>query len=1208
MAADNEQPVTRRNPSRAAFGAIFRYELRHRIRSLSTWVVCGMLFVFWLAASLRLGYDPNLWGTHGEVFHNAPLVLYVFLAVNGFVAFFALPVLVADSTHRDIATNTASWLFALPITAGTYFWARFFGAFVSFAGVCALASSALLVGPPLAVSLGMVEAHRVLALPIGYLADGYLKVLLPTLFVGAAVVYSAVIFAKRYSAAITATLILFLGCIIAVQLSRYERQEWIQLLNPTAFHAIHDGTLFWDVVERNTAFLSLSGSFLWNRILWIALATAILVFASRRFSFERYLAVSGRRTVKPAQLAKTLSESTELPDTQPPQRITWATAIHSLVRRTAFEVSSILKEPMFFGLFALAFLWVCINNYASVVLAIERPLPTTDRMLVSTRALWMLTFIAIPFLAATLVHRERSANFDVIVDSTPAPNWLLYGPKLCALVLLTALFPLIVLVGGVLIQSLFQYHAFEWDQYSVRLILIYFPQLLHIGIVAFGISVLTNGRIRGFCFTLLLLYASVFGYESKLVQHELLLQAYETKTNYSVFGGLGHEGWKVFWYHIYWLSIAGVFLWLGTTLWSRGYDKSLGDRFRAAFLTRSPGKWLPLVGCIGAIAAATSVIIWNQHRLNPYVSLDQRLLKAAEYERAYRPMANLPKTTPETVSIDVEFFADRRKANYSIVELGRNDTLEPISEVFISAPVFAEVGKFLYEGDVVEPTFVDPKHGVHHYKLPRSIPPGASSRIEVGGTIHRVGFSNGRAKHALEPTGLMLDQSLMPRIGYDKSRELTNDLRRRQFSLGRQPHREEGAVGITNVELDVTSEDPLRTVASGALQDVSTQAGKQTRRFRTRVAGPATYMVASGHYAVRESTLRAADGREVGLAIYHHPAHTQNVEPIAAALVRGVRFLAERLGPYPYDALQVIEIRGEYRDVKTYPGVIAIPEGKLWIADLRSPAREHTPDFHLTRALATLWWKHRLSASGASVAPALADGVPNYWALRHVMERHGPDVLQREYVRRMVESYFFKRAARSQSEKPILASVEDEGFVYKTKTALALLAMGQRFGLEFVDERLSELYRTLATASDEPDMSAHALFRAIGATMSEDDWDVLNEYFADVTYKDFRVESLRAEETEGGTYRVSFEVNAAHHQLGTTITSPAFDLEVGFRAPNEAGRSTLFDIRTFQWRPEQPLLVVELNRLPTHIELDPRRLFLDRNLPDNRARLWLSDR
>lgn len=1192
------------------FYRFFIHELTFRLRSRVSWITCAMLFTFWFFATLKLGYDPNMWGASGEVYHNAPLVIYILLAVKGFVAFIALPLFMADPLHRDLTTGTGSWLFALPIHEQSYFWGRFFGSFASLGLIIVIASLSLLLAPHAAVEMGMVEAERILNFPLVYLLDGYVKILLPTLFMSAAIVFSLVVLTRKFAAALIATVVLFLGSIIAVQLSRYGyHNEWLQYINPTGFHAVHDSTLFWTVEQRNSAFIPFTGTLLYNRLLWVGVGLAILIFTALRFSFTRYLS---EPEFRPKSILDE-SNSGHKPRLARPSEVDhgnsrWSQA-YLLVRQAKLETTTLLREPLFIALFALCAAWVLVNNLSWQYLQSDNQLPITEAAIQSKRALWMLTFIALPFLASTLIYRERVIGLDAIVDCTPAADWILYGSKLLSLIVLTLLFPTLVMLGGITTQLFSTYYKFDLPLYLTDLYLIYFPYLLQISLIVFTVCVFVNDRIKGFAISILFLYFSVFGHESKLFQHEMLLQLYETDYTYSAFSGYGAQSEKLFWYNLYWLSLSGFLAFLALLFWNRG-NNSLAERLKLARQRLTPRPALCGLFFIGVFFISTGTIVYNQHELNDYVTKENKAAKQANYETTYRKLASAPRPVIRRARLHIEFYPDKRRADYTASIQIQNVGSPPIEALRLTTRDQVTLKHVEINDEQITAFSVDPIHRYASYRLPEPLLTGQSKWLNLDARLKYSGFSNGKMPQDLVTNGALLIETLLPHFNYDSGRELSIPYKRHNQGLPKRLPAPDQESEDRRLDWEVT----LGTVASqtpiapGYLERRWKYNGRNYARFLSAANDWRRLALLSGTYTTHQQTWRGPQQTAVEISVSHHPQHGVNTERILKTTERALSYLTTVLGPYPYPELRIVETSNAIPDPTTYEQLILIPEKTLWTADYRNDRSPDYADYIITRELAKLWWSRRLAPSKGKGSDVIAEALAEYLAHRMIENVYGTDLLVKKYLPRTVRSYFFFRAAQSENEVPVQFSGNDDVSIYGTKAALALHALAHIIGTQDLNRLLGDFYRYISKKTIHSVANAESLYQYLLAKLSTADNALLIEYFTQIIDYDLHLEYALYTPLPDGQYHVYLKPHRSA-RAGKLVPGQAISpkpMEIGIYTEIGKNRTLrLVHLESYVWSNENPIVEIVIDQKPVYATIDPFRIYLDSEPNNNRIRVRL---
>ncbi len=169
-----------------------------------------------------------------------------------------------------------------------------------------------------------------------------------------------------------------------------------------------------------------------------------------------------------------------------------------------------------------------------------------------------LFFLVIAALyAGELVWRERDTHFEGIHDALPmreSTDWL---SKLAALIFIELFLTTIVMICGVIMQTVSGYYHYEFLQYFKELYLITFPQILTFALLALFLQTMlsnkfiAHGLVIGFFVLNIVLFN--FGWENTLY-----LFGNTPPYTYSDMNGYGHFVPALFWSLVYWLAIACV--------------------------------------------------------------------------------------------------------------------------------------------------------------------------------------------------------------------------------------------------------------------------------------------------------------------------------------------------------------------------------------------------------------------------------------------------------------------------------------------------------------------------------------------------------------------------------------------------------------------------------------------------------------------------
>jgi ABC-2 type transport system permease protein len=260
------------------FREIFRFEFVYQARRVRTWLYFAVLFA---VAFQLVRTDPGL----GDGVVNSSYDIAQDTVLTGLLWVLMAPAVAGSAAARDVQTRMHPLIYAAPITKADYLGGRFLAAFVL---------NALIL---LAVPLGILAA---LYLPgsapefIGPLRpavylSSYGVLALPTAFTFTAVQFSLAALKRRPIVAYLGTVLFFgtVGLTGALVTNVLQMPALGKLLDPSCrFNVLILMSDTLTPLERNTVLVGLESSILANRLLWVCLALAILVFTHLRFRLD----------------------------------------------------------------------------------------------------------------------------------------------------------------------------------------------------------------------------------------------------------------------------------------------------------------------------------------------------------------------------------------------------------------------------------------------------------------------------------------------------------------------------------------------------------------------------------------------------------------------------------------------------------------------------------------------------------------------------------------------------------------------------------------------------------------------------------------------------------------------------------------------------------------------------------------------------------
>ena len=635
------------------FKTIFKYELKHWLKQPTTYIYAIVLFAIAFVTMMGMASEPPKRFNSRIV--NAPLFLYSMTKRFMLIVFFLVPAVVGVSASRDFSSRMHTLLFAYPFQKRPYLLAKFASAFTIFLGI----SGMLFLGYALGASMPWVSPELVQAMdPIAY---GQLIGLffLPNLLLISVLVFGVVVLSRNvYAGYVTTFLfVLMLPALGLVFSNDYD--FWKHLLDPVGTKAIDASTKNWTVLEKNSLLLPMESVWLYNRVLWTCVAGLLFGGIVRWFDLRQHktsiLSGFSFQNTPSTNLPYIRRESKDmgqitkvnLPNFQ--QNLSFKHQLNSLWKVALTDFRYIYKSPLFWCLI--------VGGLAFVLLVMSsvnprwgtETYPMTWQILELPSQFYSGVINCITFLyAGLLIHRERKANMNQLMDINPVPNWVLLGGKFVAIIKIQCLLLLIVMISGMITQAYKGFYHFEIDQYLFNLFGLNLIHFIIWGMMAMFIQSLFNNPYLGF---FLLVFAPIgfigiaeFGPQFLGLDFLEQDQFRYNQAPGGVFGlrysdldGYGPLLSSYFLYKLYWL-LAGVLLIMGAfLLWTRGLPQSFGERLTIARQRFNRVVALGVVGTLIAFLSMGFIFYYETNIESTYFTKaeKEKALSAAEkkYER-----------------------------------------------------------------------------------------------------------------------------------------------------------------------------------------------------------------------------------------------------------------------------------------------------------------------------------------------------------------------------------------------------------------------------------------------------------------------------------------------------------------------------------------------------------------------------------------------
>jgi ABC-2 type transport system permease protein len=1220
------------------FWEFFTFELRFRFKSISTYVyfLVWLAFSFLCIASESFGPVSN---ANGKVLLNGPWAMSLNFTYCTLFGLLIIAAIFGTSMLRDFQRDTYQILFTKPISKFAYLGGRWAGSFV----VTVLIFSGLMFGSYLGTLAPWADQVRIGPNHLWWYLQPFLSIVLLQIFFCGSLFFAVAALTRKIFIVYLQGVALFMAYLVGITVfsaTRSLEHFWSGILDPVGLLLNNAVTRYWSVDQKNTLlypwdFSGYSpGVFLYNRLLWIAVGLAALVFAWVLFpmSVEALTArAQGRRAARARQQdedelrAPRSLVAARLPKIR--QVFGPATGFAQFLSLSRLRTRAILREVPFWAIVGLLIVFAVNNGYFAGRIGGQNVWPVTYLMVQAVEGSATLFFLIVAGLyAAELLWRERDTHFDGIHDALPVSELADWLSKLTAIAVVELLLLAVTLIVGVFMQTLAGYYHYEVGQYLKELYLIVFPTVMGIAMLAMFVQTMVSNKFLGHGIVLgIVILAPVvfaFGWENSLY-----LPAQVPAYIYSDMNGYGHFIPAIVWSLIYWTSIFALLGVISIAYARRGAEDSLRARSKLA-IQRAP-RLAPVAAVLLLVSIGAGIwYFYNTHILNEYLDSNDRRHIAADYERQFKKYEFLPQPKVTAVDSTVNIFPESRSFDASGRFTLQNKTDHAISEIHLTDR--HETIKQLQFDRKFHLVSKAPRDLYAIYAFDQPLAPGESVIMTFAVAYQSHGFRDGTEQPQFAANGTFFDQEFFPEIGYDASVELDDPRRRREQGLGAQAEMApRGDPVRSRLNLFSPNSDWItyHTVVSTSGDQIGIAPGyplktwnKDGRRYFEYSMGSTHiqhfYAYLSARYALRKDVYIGASG-PVNLEVYYDPAHTFNVDEMLDCSRAGLQYFESRFSPFQYSQYRVMEYPRYRTFAQSFPNTVPYSEGIGFITRVQKPTDVDLTYFVTAHELAHQWWGHQVVGGLVEGSNMMSETLAQYSAYMLMEHKFGKDYMHR-ILTHFLDRYLRGRSGEVRRERA-LALVQNEPYVWYEKGGQILYTLADYIGEDKVDLALHNFlmqYRYTnavnqqdavdstggAAAVDRPYPDTRMLIEALRAQTPPEYQYLIDDGFDRIVVYDNKAISAKWKQRADGKYEVTLEVEAHKAQAdGNGVETPmvlADYIEIGVFSGVKGEEKPLYMHRE-KMTQEHATYKVVVDSKPTRAGIDPYNKLIDRIADDN---------
>jgi ABC-type transport system involved in multi-copper enzyme maturation permease subunit len=1186
--------------------AIAGFEFRTRMKRVSTYIyfaILATLAALWMAAAGGAFSSASI-NFGDKVFVNAPYALAQTITVLGLLGTVVMAAVMGRAVQQDFEHQTFHFFFTSPIGKHQYFIGRFLGAAATLVFIFLGITLGILVG----AHWPGIDATRVGPWSLAAFVQPYLLMVLPNILFLGACFFGLAALGRRMLPVYIAGVVVLVGYLVAIRLLRdIDNRTLAALIDPIGSSALGLVTRYWSLAEKNSLLVPLADEVLWNRALWLGVGAVVFAFCYARFRMAFAQSERGEKVVERAVAKAPAAARAALP------QVTLDVRSLSYLRLLPGMVALHLRETLknvYFGVIVLTGVLFILGNAKVVGSQFgTNTYPVTYQVLdFASGSFGLFMLIITAFYAGELVWRERDARMAHITDSLPAPTWLSFAAKLLTLMTMQAVLQLVVLACGVLVQLFHGYTRLELPQYFYRLFALQLPDYWMIAALALAIHAVVNHKYLGH-FLVVLYYvfevtASAFGYDHRIYRFGSI-----PPMTYSDMNGYGHFLGPIRWFQLYWGAGAVLLLVVARLFWVRGADLDWKLRWRIARTRWTRPLAATAVGAFAVFAATGAWIFYNTDVLNTYRNEYQGEALQAQYERLYKPFAARPQPKIVATKIAVDIFPHQHRVRFAGTHTVKNKAAAAIEELYVGLPETAKVNKL--DGSVgMRAVETRPELGWRRFALARALQPGETMTIDFDLEYPRPGFTNGGASSLVVDNGTFVNSGLLPALGYQERRELSQDNDRKKHGLAprpRMPDLDDAAARSRNYisgdadwidfEATVSTATDQIALAPGYLQREWVEGGRRHFHYKMDVPILNFYAFLSARYAVKRGTW-SGGGKEVPIEVYYQPGHEYNVEAMIAAVKDSLDYYTRAFGPYQHRQVRILEFPRYATFAQAFPNTIPYSEGIGFIAkvDPKDPKDVDYPYYVTAHEIAHQWWAHQVIGANVQGATMLSETLSQYSALMVMKKKYG-DAKMRRFLKYELDSYLRNRGSERKKELALYRN-ENQPYIHYRKGSLSMYALQDAIGEEAVNRALASYIGKVAY-QEPPYTTTRELLAEFRAVTPPEHQYLIADLFESIVLYENRALSATWREKAGGRYEVTLKVMAKKvraDESGAQTDVPMDDLvDIGVLGDDD----TPLYLQKHRVRSGESTFTLEVSGKPARAGIDPVVKLIDRRPDDN---------
>ncbi len=1181
------------------FNQLFRFEVFYQLKQRA-FPLFALLFLILGVFVGRQGFASA--GVNFNSNYQVYFYTSIFTLGSVFITmFFAISGMLRDKQH-----NMEPLIYSTSIKKSQFFWSRFLGVFV----FSVLAFTPYIIGYALGVTFSDLDPERIGDFNLFTYLQPWLYIVIPNIFICSTLISAVSVLTKNntatYVSAVFIYMLYFVSSIFlnsplmaqAVPASP-ESMAIAALADPFGIAPFFEQTQYWTPFQKNTEFLSFTGLFMWNRILWTLISLVILLLTYKIFSFRKL----GKKVKKAPKIKK---ENIQVLAYQPLKALynfkAQKMAFFSLIK---LELKSVFKSLPFIAVLVMWLFIVFSELYSTVISGGEYGVsvyPFTNQLIdLIVDPLSIFSLILITFYSAEIVWKERSLNFNLIVDATPTKNSVFFLSKFIALLLL----PIILITTGIVMCITFQvilgYSNFEFGLYG-SLFYHYGLQLAIFCMIAMFINSLAKNKYMGMgIFGLIVLLCMKSGMLG--LQHPLTSLGFMPRLEYNNMDGFNGASNLFDHLAMYWFAFGLILTVLSFKIWNRGIFANFSVKLKQLISGWSKIQKLTLSFLVVLFIGSGSLVFYNVNIVSEYETNNDQLDFSENYERKFKKHQDLKRLVRTSMKTEVAIYPKERaytvKADYML----KNKSGQPLSELFITERVPLENISIENARLVDHDTF----HGTYLFQYDKPLQHDDSIRYTYELRKEIKGYEE---DNSIVNNGTYINRfgNFEPILGYSSGFEITNNIERQKRNL---PERLEEDNSDAHIVLEDFKIEKIRfeTIISTDSNQTAISSGRLIKKWSDNNRNYYHYkssekILPEVGYFSANYTSKKTNYKGIAIEQYYDANHDFNIEEIENSVKRTLDYCQENFGAYAFDHVRIAEVPSSWPfGGFAHPGVISMVEDRLYLSDVSKDETFNVVAKRVIHEVAHQWWGHTLSAKPVEGATLLIEGFAKYTEAVVMEKIYGKSALYT--LSENARSRYFRGRSFDGDIEPPVYKVDGQGHIAYGKALTVMLALRDLIGENQVNTVLKTITDRHRFINKLEVHSIEFLDEVYKVTPTEQH-TLVNDWFKKVITYDLAIEESTYEELANGTFEVTVQVKSKRFETldSGEIKQIAIDepIKIGIFTthPSQVNDdSSVLYYESSRINKEETEIKIIVSEIPSYIAIDPYGTRSDENTVDN---------